>query len=171
MPKARGINRKHDWAAHKAEFILGHETLAAFSVRKDISYHMVYDHAADEGWLEARQEVVERAMEKVKTAAVGTRVGEWDKYLSLMDAVAAHAAHLLRKGVGPDGRITMSLEAVELSALTSAIDKAVKVKRLIMGESTENIATRNLHMDMVRMLQDQKLEDEPIVGDQEKSNG
>lgn len=155
MAKSRGINKRHDWDALKAEFICGFESLAAFAARKGITSYMVYAKADDAGWVQARQEVKEKAMDEAKSHAVTVVAERWKKQLSLWEAVEAHAAQLLRKGV-QDGKIVMPMEPGELAQLTSALDRALKSQRLIWGESTENVVTKNLHVEMVKMLEDQK---------------
>ncbi len=54
------------------------------------------------------------------------------------------------------------MDAETLNSLTGAIERALKSQRLILGESTENVDSRNLHASIVNLLQQIKGSDDSI---------
>jgi hypothetical protein len=142
----RAKKRTLNWPALKAEWLAGNETLNQFRKRYRISGSNFYYLIHKQGWIEAKEEVLKRAEAKAATIAVNTKVKEWQRQMNLWQAVEGIAARIM-------SRRAESMNAGELAALTSAIERALKSQKLILGQSTENVESHTLSMTILKLIE------------------
>jgi len=144
---------RYDWPALKAEWLQGNESLNQFRIRKGIgNQNIFYARVSEDGWVEAKERIIRTALEKTE-AAVAEKYGqEWDRQMKLWSAVEGLAGRIMT-------RKAESMDSNELAQLTAAIERALKAQRLILGQSTDNMAVKNYHMSIVQMLKEIKGEE------------
>lgn len=144
---------KYDWDALYVEWIASGLTANKFRKLKGINSRTFYDSVEKHGWWEKADAMKARAMERVEDAHVEAAVERWKEQEKLWRAVEAQAAHILTATMGEDGRVERPLQPSELATLTAALDRALKARRLIAGESTENTALGGtVHPDLLQMV-------------------
>jgi hypothetical protein len=143
----KGQKKRHiDWPALKAEWLSGNDSLNHFREKHKIHLNVFYPNIEKGKWREAKDEIMKRAEARAATIAVNTRVEEWKRQMNLWQAVEGIAAQIMT-------RRRENMNAGELAALTSAIERALKSQKLILGESTENVESRSLSMTILKLIE------------------
>ena len=143
-----GKPTRWDYAALKAEWLQGEETLKAFAARKGITAEgTFYRKVKEYGWAEARERIRSAALAKIEATTVKKYAAEWERQMKLWTRVEDLADSIMT-------RREEFIDGSELAQLTAALDRALKSQRLIRGESTENVETKNYHLAIVQMLKD-----------------
>lgn len=138
----------YDWETLKAEWIQSKETLNEFRLRKRIGNKAwFYDKVEQGGWIEARNQIISKAYQKTAEAAAAQLAQEWEKEYRLFEAADALAARVM-------SRHKDDIQASELAQVTRSLLNSLQGKRLIKGQSTDNVATKNYHMAIVQMLKE-----------------
>lgn len=122
-----------DWDKERAEWLAGSETLNQFRLRKGFSAKWFYHKVEQLDWEGARQRIAKKALQKIETAGANSIAKEFENNERLWRAVEAQAARILNQQIKDQ-----NLDPVALAALSQAIERALKNRRLILGQSTEN---------------------------------
>lgn len=152
-PRRPAAPSKYDWDSLYAEWIASGLTANKFRESKGIDKRTFYNAVEKHRWWEKAEAIKARAVARVEDAQVDAAVERWKEQEKLWRAVEVQAASILRRTIGDDGRITRPLKPGELATLTAALERALKARRLIAGESTENTAVKgSLHPDLVKLV-------------------
>ena len=149
----RGSSTKYDWDALYAEWVSSGLSMNKFRILKGFDGGFFYNAIDREGWWEKAERVAEKITAAAEARVVDATVARWDEQEALWREVERQAAAIMRATIGPDGKIASPLEPSELATLTAALERALKSRRLIAGESTDNMAVGgSLHSDLVKMV-------------------
>lgn len=135
-----------DWNALKVEFMTTDMSLNAIREKHNIADKNHF-YKKTEDWKEERRKLHEKTLQKIKSKALNNTVKEWERQQKLWHAVEIQAGRLLQSSLDKK----KVLKAGEVMALTVAIEKALKCQKLILGESTENIATHSIHKHLIEI--------------------
>lgn len=135
-----------NWNALKVEFMTGDMTLNELRIKHDI-VGMANFYKQATGWLEEREKLHKKAIEKIKSKTLNNAVKGWEDQQKLWKAVEVQAGRLLQKSLSDE----KGLRPRDLDNLASAIEKALKSQRLILGQSTENVANSSIHKHLIEM--------------------
>ena len=146
----RGRNQKRiNWTKIKLEYMTSDQNVATVLKKYKVSSGKnATKHT--KGWIKEKVKLNQRVLEKVKSKVVNTEVKQWDNQIKLWKAVESQAAMLLSEKM----KVKETFDPRELDNLASAIQKALQSQRLIMGESTENIERKNVHLDVVELIRE-----------------
>lgn len=148
----KGTGRLINWLALKADFIQSNETLFQFLQRHGIKNEQwFYRMARKYGFREAQEASRIKAVEKVSDSTARKYAVEWERQMKLWRAVESVAARILNEMAE---KRPQRMDASKLANLTAALERALKSQRLVLGESTENVNSRNYHMAIVQALKD-----------------
>ena len=162
VPKKKGWRRGSkvwDWTALMVTWLQSDPdmNLHQFMIAQGLpitgqSYGLLKKHK----FQEKKDALNERIITRISRKAENTVVQRWEKNMRIWQAVESHVAAHLRASVR-DGKIIRLIDANELSALSISLERALKMQRLIVGESTERIAGEvSHHLDVLRLLRDIK---------------
>ena len=139
-----------NWEALKVEWLQSDETLNKFRLRKGLSNNHFYDAVNKQKWVEQKRQPGEKTTEKVMEKVSKQQVEEWVNQKKLWHGVEVIAAKILTKY--NNGELAQNPH--DLSALTCAIERSLKSRKLILGEATETIESRNLYMGIQKIVED-----------------
>lgn len=157
-----GARNHYDWETLFAEWISSRLSISEFhkTQKPHIERGHFFKMAKRGKWMERKARVNEKAMKDIEKHVAKQVSSEWKEHEKLWRAVEIHAAHLLRKNVGPDGKLSEAMSPTELASLTTALERALKARKLLIGEATENIAasvkTESVHADVVAMVNERR---------------
>lgn len=143
------FNKKYaiDWDSLKSEYMQGNMTLNELRLKHNINGQAnFYKQVNSRKFEEARQKIRTKAVQKIENNQIKRYAKEWDNQMSLWQNVESMAQKIM-------SRKRETLEPDELSSLSTAIEKALKSQRLILGESTENNANVNVHAALADLLE------------------
>lgn len=126
----------YDWGALKLEWLNTDLTLNQFREKKGIDTAHFYRSINAEQWHDARQDIYKKALNKLQERKSTQLASRYDDYLKLWGAVKVQAARILKDAHDQNDPLKPS----QLAQLTQAIETALKSEKLILGESTENVA-------------------------------
>jgi hypothetical protein len=156
--------RRHDWAALKAEWLTSKETLNTFRIRHKItSRNWFYAQVEAKGWVEDKLAIEKKALAKLGDAQADLLAQDWTRQLKLWRAVENQAAAILRRFTEEDGT-PRGMDAQELTQLASALEKALKCQKLIKGEPTgDQPIMQNFHLAVVALLEAKRRNDPSVI--------
>lgn len=138
--------RKIDWNKIKLAYMSSDDSVNAVLDRDKVTRGRHVSRQT-KGWVEERKKLHQRILEKIKTQIVNTNVKQWESQTKLWKAVEGQAAQILKRHIETD----KPLKPQELASLTVAIEKALKGQKLIIGEPTETIEQRSLHLQLIQI--------------------
>jgi hypothetical protein len=153
---------KHDWNALYLEWVQSGVSLSQFQLRKGITRNHFYRVAQAGKWLQRKAELDAKAVQKVERSVVFETASQWREQEKLWRAVEIQAAGILKRTLTPEGKLLDPLSPTELSTLTMALERALKARKLLAGEATDNIATNvtsaggSVHADVVAMVNERR---------------
>lgn len=148
----------YDWTTLKAQFLQFEGTPADFFRQSGLkSEHNFYRQIKRQKWVAERDALKRRALQPLLRSTEAALRSKWKKQLALWGQVEDMASMMLQAGIKVDKKdgkevVTLNMTASELSNLTSAIQNALRGQRLVLGESTDNVASHNIHEDLVRVV-------------------
>lgn len=145
--KNRKPRRIIDWFEVKRDFISGTDTLTNVLNKHNIIFSGPNVQNHTRGWVEERKALHNKILEKIKSKFVTHNVKKWDKQIKLWLKVESVAKDLLEKKVDDKSDIS----AKDLANISIAIERALKGQRLIAGESTENLETKSMHLQIIEL--------------------
>jgi len=157
--KVRRKSGRINWAEVKKEFLASDEPLTAILSKYKISTGRNVTKKT-QGWIQEREELYQKAIEKIKHKIVNKTAKEWDNQIKLWKAVESEAAKILQKSLKGEEQ----LNPRDLANLTASIERALKSQKLIKGEATDVSEQRNIHLDLVDLV-------EKVEKDGENGNG
>lgn len=141
MPK-----RKFDWNRLKLEYMTSDISLNALLEKYKIASGRNFQKQT-KGWIEERKKLHQEITDRVKAQLVEAKSEQWKDQINLWKAVQGEAARILKQHIEAE----KPLEPRELASLTVAIEKALKGQMLIIGEPTERIEERSLHLQLIQI--------------------
>lgn len=157
--KPRG---KHDWDALFVEWVQADTSLSQFQLAKKIARQHFYRMTQARNWLSRRDDIKSRAMKAAEKSVVREMAQEWKEQEKLWRAVEIQAAAILKRTLTPDGKLLDPLSPANLATLTVALERALKARKLLAGEATENIAANvtgaegSVHAEVVGMVNERR---------------
>jgi hypothetical protein len=165
--KYKKSNRKIDWAPIEADYLTSSSPspLYQLAIKHKVSATLVYRRAHTHGWKKRKAEMVERAMQKVQDATESTIVSKWKVQIGLWRALEMQVNALLKKTLDSTGtRIAKPLSPSDLASISTTLSFSLKAQKLIEGEASEIIETRNLHMHIAKLIQQIEGEGGDVIG-------
>lgn len=144
------LKTKIDWPALKAEFLASQDNPHSFMKRKKLLGKMAiptfYKIVSEQKWLEDRADINQKALDNTKRSLVEQKTKEWDRQIKLWHAVEGIAAKIMSMRAN-------TMDGGELAQLSSALERALKSQRLILGESTENISEKSMSLRVLKIVE------------------
>ena len=151
MPK--GQKRNHNWDALKAEWLQTDLSLNQFRIGKDIAKAVFYPHVEKGKWTETKRKNAERTLNKINTKVVNAQADKWEDYRELYKDVKKQLKRIVGK-FGEDEDKTIPIR--DLKDIAETLGKLTSGLSFLDGGPTARIETRNLHGDIVRILDAQR---------------
>lgn len=146
MPRQKGDKgRRIEWFSIKTDYMSCEDSIAKVLKKHDVGQSgglNIHNHTR--GWIDERKKLHNRILERLKTKVVNASVKEWDRQLKLWLKVEDRAKDILEaKKKKPTAK--------DVANLSIALEKALKSQRLIAGESTENLKSTSLHLQLIQL--------------------
>lgn len=138
--------RKIDWTKLKLEYMSSDESVRA-TLDKNKVAQCKTSNERTKGWGEERKKLHQRIVERAKTQIVNFNVDRYKKQTKLWESVETVAEDIFKKA----GDKNKPLTPKDLVNLSGAISIALKSKKLIVGEPTETIEERSLHLHLIEI--------------------
>jgi len=151
-PIPRG--KKHDWGLLKIEWLQSTESLNQFRARKGIAHCWFYRKVQQGKWREAKDRIQENSMRTLEKTAARAISDKWKDYRKIWTGAKAQAFSILRKTFDNEGHVTRPLSTAELAQLVKAMFQVLQGESFISGGPTERVENRNLHLDVVNLIQE-----------------
>jgi len=142
-------SHKINWHKIKGEYLTSTDSLRSVLRRYKVSGGLNTENHT-KGWKVEREKLHNKIVETIKSKMVTTEVTKWEQQTKLWKAVEGEAEKILDTYTGTDYK----MDVKDLSNLCQALQTALKSQRLIVGESTENVSTKNIHIDLVELIKE-----------------
>jgi hypothetical protein len=142
--------RSYDWDGLKNEYLAGNwPTLNQFRAYKEIDKPTFYNAVDVDDWYAAKQRIIDRTLSKLETAKSNELVKQWSDYGKIWDALKKETIAVIKQTLSPDGKtIQDPLTPGDIDRLSSSIDRIFKNERLHYGQTTEEIGSKSLLMQL-----------------------
>lgn len=156
--------RKRDWYTIRSEWLATNETLSEFAEKRHIPTARFHKVAAQEKWLEQREEINRRAMERASQKTIEHKAKQWANQTKLWGAMEAQVAAHIHRTI-QDGKITSPINPQDLTHLAGTLEKSLKSQKLILGESTGDENRVDVQSVIVQQINLNANERKPITTD------
>jgi hypothetical protein len=143
--------RTYDWDALKLEWLGSGLSINQFAKFKGINDSLFYTSINADDWKKERKEITSRAIEKLKDRMSSDLSKKFSNFPKLWDGVRELCTRILVQY--QDKEI---IEPSEVERIANALEKTMKGTRLLDGESTENVHTENLHLSIVKIIEERQ---------------
>lgn len=145
-----------DWEALKSEWLQSKETMNKFRMRHGIDQALFYRTTKRLGWKKEKQKLDKNALQKITNRLVNERVKDWTQYRSAQNGLMESVQDIIQRTRNASGKITRSMKTSDVRQLASALKDLTQNQSFMDGGPTERSESKNLHMEMVRIVQEIK---------------
>lgn len=110
------------------------------------------------GWIQERNEMMDRVNRRLTDKSEDIIFQEYNDYLVIIDNVRYIIDQNIKKLKNAIER-NFKINNYELLNMMTALEKAVKTKKLIRGEPTENIEQKSIHLELIKIAEEVKKHD------------
>lgn len=142
-----------DWQRLETEWMTSSESLNQFAIRHQISTTYFYEKIAQLEWVEKKQKIREKALEKAAGGAAVDLARQWTVQLNLWKGLERQLNALLARTMDETRtKIIAPLDASQLAALAVMLSCSLKSQKLILGEASEITEERSISAYIAKIV-------------------
>lgn len=162
--KPKRVYRKRneiDWTTVYADFMHSPSNVTLNQIRNKhkIQANAFYERVQREKWLEKKQAMNERAIEKITGSAENEIVKKWQTQEKLWRLLEAQVSTWLAKTLDETKtKIVKPIDPKNLASLSDTLEKSLRCRKLLEGEASEITEMRNISVHIGKLIKDVEAE-------------